>query len=310
MNFVRKHRKISIIVLLLLIVLLGSGLVFSRYVLNLVNNYILETKGFYFNSTVLNVNDKGYSISNWNGVDSYTLTIDLNNRKSESRYTKSDINYNVYANCPNTVTCVLSKTEGILYENDHTDTYQLIVTPNDPFSSGEEVTINTYVESTAPYRKRLSATYKIGVEKSKFSYEIVDEAYSKFLKLNLTNAITYYEVETAFGSHSVGDIIKIEEYSQLTPTEQANCYSAIVTLTFDPTVVFLDMTDDDYIHRLSTNYQEQTINGHNYVKKFSFKVNATSTSTVLFYKDDITMNYTYPVVNNSSIIQVDVNTVS
>ena len=102
MNFVRKHRKISIIVLLLLIVLLGCGLVFSRYVLNLVNNYILETKGFYFNSTVLNVNDKGYSISNWNGVDSYTLTIDLNNRKSESRYTKSDINYNVYANCPNT----------------------------------------------------------------------------------------------------------------------------------------------------------------------------------------------------------------
>ena len=310
MKFIRKHRKISIIVLLVLIVFLGIGLVFSRYILNLVNNYILETKGFYFNSSVLNVNDKGYSISNWNGVDSYTLTIDLNNRKSDSRYTKADINYNIYANCPSTVTCVLSKTSSIIYENDHTDSYQLIVTPINPFGSGEEVTVKTYVESSSPYKKRLSATYVIGVEKSKFSYEIVDEPYSKYLRLNLTNAITYYEVETAFGSHSVGDIIKIEEYATLTPAEQANCYSAIVTLTFDPTVVFLDMTDDDYLNRLSTNYQEQTINGFNYVKKFSFKVNATSTSTVLFYKDDITENYTYPIVNNSSIIQVDVNTVS
>ena len=310
MDFVRKHRKISIIILLILIILLGGGLVFSRYVLNLVNNYILETKGFYFNSTVLNVNDKGYSINNWNGVDSYTLTIDLNNRKSETRYTKADINYNAYAVCPNTVTCVLSKTQGILYENDHTDSYQLIVTPTSPFGSGDEVIIKTYVESSFPYKKKLSATYKIGVEKSKFSYEIVDTAYSKYLRLNLTNAITYYEVETAFGSHSVGDIIKIEEYSTLSPSDKAKCYSAIVTLTFDPTVLFLDMTDDDYLNRLSTNYQEQTINGHNYVKKFSFKVNATSTSTILFYKDDITMNYTYPIVNNSSIIQVDVNTVN
>ncbi len=310
MNFVRKHKKISIIVLLVLVVLLSISLVFSRYILNLVNNYILETKGFYFNSTVLNVNDKGYSISNWNGVDSYTLTIDLNNRKSDARYTKADINYNIYADCPSTVTCVLSKNEGIIYENTHTDSYQLIVTPVSSFGSGEEVTIKTYVESTAPYKKKLSATYNIGVEKSKFSYEIVDAPYDKYLKLNLTNAITYYEVETAFGSYNVGDVIKIEDYANLSDTDKAKCYSAIVTLTFDPSVVFLDMTDDDYLNRLSTNYQEQTINGHNYVKKFSFKVNATSTSTVLFYKDDITANYTYPVVNDNSIIQVDVNTVS
>ena len=67
------------------------------------------------------------------------------------------------------------------------------------------------------------------------------------------------------------------------------------------------MTNDLYLHRLNTNYQEQTINGHQYVSKFSFKVNASSSSEIIFYKDDITQNYTYPIVNPTSVIQVSVN---
>ena len=66
------------------------------------------------------------------------------------------------------------------------------------------------------------------------------------------------------------------------------------------------MTNSLYLKRLNTNYQEQTIGGFQYVSQFSFKVNASSSNSIIFYKDDITQNYTYPIVNNSSIIQVSV----
>ena len=68
------------------------------------------------------------------------------------------------------------------------------------------------------------------------------------------------------------------------------------------------MTDSLFLRHLSTNYREDTIDGYRYVSKFSFKVNAASSNTIIFYKDDITRNYTYPVVNNSSIITVSVVT--
>ena len=151
------------------------------------------------------------------------------------------------------------------------------------------------------------ATYTIGVEKSDFSYEIVDSVNSKYLMINFTNAITYYQVEQAFGDYAVGDQVSLDEYSELSPTDQAKCFSAIVTVEYDPHILFVDMTDRLFLSRLSTNYEETTISGYQYVSKFSFKLNATSSNSILFYKNDITANYTYPIVNSTSIISVSIN---
>ena len=60
-----------------------------------INHYLLETKGFYFNSSILNVNGKNYLINNWDGVNNYPLTIDLNNRKSSLKKTDVDIAYEI-----------------------------------------------------------------------------------------------------------------------------------------------------------------------------------------------------------------------
>ena len=89
MNFVREHKTASLIVLVLSVIFLTTTVVFGRYIRNVINNFILETKAFYFNSSILSINGKNYSITNWDGVNSYPLTIDLNNRKNDERYTKS-----------------------------------------------------------------------------------------------------------------------------------------------------------------------------------------------------------------------------
>ena len=122
------------------------------------------------------------------------------------------------------------------------------------------------------------------------------------------NSITYYEVQTAFSNYSIGDQISIDDYANLSDSEKANCFSAIVTVEFDPKVLFCDLTNNLYINRLSNNYEEETIDGYKYVKKFSFKMNASSNRNIIFYKDDITKNYTYPIVNDNSIVNVTVTT--
>ena len=306
MKFIREHRIASMITLVLLLIFFLATVVFGRYIKNIVNEFILETKAFYFNSSILAVNGKNLSITNWDGVNSYPLTIDLNNRKSDSRYTMTDIDYDIFVSCPSTVTCTLSDSEGVLHPEDTSDTYTITVTPLQNFYEGDTVVVNTWVVSSSPYEKTMSATYTIGVEKSDFSYEIVDSVNSKFLLINFTNAISYYEVEQAFGNYSQGDQVSLDDYKVLSDADKAKCFSAIVTVQYDPTILFVDMTDKLFLSRLNTNYEEQTIGGFQYVKKFSFKVNASSSNSIIFYKNDVTQNYTYPIVNNSSIITVSV----
>ncbi len=306
MNFIRKHRKMSILFLVSLVLFFTISIVFGRYIHNIINQYLLETKGFYFNSSILNVNGKNYLINNWDGVNTYTLTIDLNNRKNDERYTKTDISYSIQVNCPSSVTCTLSKNSGTLHPTDETDSYQVLVTPRQNFYENDTVRVETSVTSSHPYQKTMSATYTIGVEKSDFSYEIEDAVNNKYLIIRFLNSISYYQVEEAFGDYSVGDQVSLEDYSTLSTADKNKCFSAVVTVQYNPNILFVDMTNDLFLHRLSSPYQEQTIGGHQYVSKFAFKVNASSSSEIIFYKDDITQNYTYPIVNNSSIIQVSV----
>ena len=306
MKYIREHKKNSVCFLIVLIIFLTITVTFGRYIKNIVNNFILETKAFYFNSSILSMNGKNYSIVNWDGVNSYTLNIDLNNRKNDERYTKTDIVYSISVDCPSTVQCSLNKNSGIIHPEDTSDGYVITVSPRQNFYEGDTVTIRTEVESSLPYHKTMSATYTIGVERSDFSYDIVDSVNSKYLVINFTNSITYYQVSEAFGSYSVGDQIGLDDYNALQDSEKDKCFSAIITVEYDPHKLLVDMTNNLYLNRLSTNYQEMTINGFSYVSKFSFKVPASSNSSIIFYKDDISKNYTYPIVNNDSIIDVSV----
>ena len=306
MEFIRKHKTLSKIVLLFLVILLLGGVTYGRYIKNIIDEYILETKAFYFNSSILTVNGKNLSISNWDGVNSYTLTIDLNNRKSATKYTTTDIEYNISVSCPDTVVCTLNKSSGILRSTDTNDTYQIVVTPQRNFYEGDTVRVQTSVSSTSPYQKTMSATYTIGVQSSDFSYYIEDSVNSKYLNLNFVNSVSYYQVEEAFSNYAVGDLISLSDYQALSATDKDKCFSAKVTVEFDPEDLFVDMTNDLYLNRIPGSEVLETINGYQYVKKFSFKIDASSSRSLLFYKDDITNDYTYPIVNNTSIVSVNV----
>ena len=114
MDFIREHKKLSIIILFVAVILLLFGTTFARYIYNVIHNHILESREFYFNSTVLDMNGRQYRINNWDGVNNYVLTIDVNNQKNSLTSTQSDIAYDIEVSCPSSVECRLSKTEGII----------------------------------------------------------------------------------------------------------------------------------------------------------------------------------------------------
>ena len=309
MQFIRKHRKASIIVLLVLIFGMIASFTFARYIYNVVYDYILETKGFYFNSSILTVNNKSYKINNWDGVNAYPLMIDLNNRKNSLVKTDVDIAYEIRVECSSNVTCSLSKESGVIDTVSENDSYTITVTPVAEFDENDVATVRTYATSTSPYKQTLSATYVIGVVKSKFTYNIEDSPNDLFFTLNLTNSVAYYKVEEAFGDYEIGDSVSLEAYEALSDIDKAKCYSAKITVTFDPNVAYLDMTAKPYLHRLTGSEQTVTIDGYQYVTKFTFKVDATSSEKIIFYKADKTQNYTYPIVNEDAIIDVDIDLV-
>ncbi|MDD5888708.1 MAG: hypothetical protein PUC82_04390 [bacterium] len=306
MQFIREHKKTSIIVMIFLSLFLLFEVTYAGYIRNILKNYILETKEFYFNSSVLNVNGKVHSINNWDGVNSYYLTIDLNSKKNEVKSTNSDIEYNITYECSSNVVCSVSKENGIIREDLKNDSYSIVVTPLSNLESGEQAVIKTYATSVSPYEKTLSATYIVGVLKSNFSYNIEDSVNSKYLVLNLTNSVGFYEVEEAFSNYAVGDLISLDSYTALSAADKEKCYSAKVTLTVPNDILALDMTNLSYLNKIAASEETVRIDNYRYVNKYTFKIDATSSEKVVFYKYDIGKNYTYPIVNNDSVIDVSV----
>lgn len=272
---------------------------FARYIYQAVNNYILESQHFYFNSSILKENNPTYSIADWDGVNPYTLTIDVNNKKNELISTASDITYQIEVSCPSSVICNVNKTDGIIYKDTKTDSYVLTVVPINSFEAGDQVTVTTKATSTYPYTKTIEATYLIGVQNYGFSYQITDASGEKYLTLELTNSRPYYKVEQAFQTYQVGDTISLETYQNLSDVEKTYCVSARVSISFNPNQILLDMTDPTYL-KYKSSQTLTTINSFQYVTGFTFEMDATSNTKIIFYKRNIVDNYN----SNNSVIQV------
>ena len=89
-------------------------------------------------------------------------------------------------------------------------------------------------------------------------------------------------------------------YISLDDIDKRKCFSAEVTLTFDPEKVILDTTNTAYLKK--ENYTIVNINGYDYINSITFRMDSESSEVVKFYKADTNLDYTYPIVNNTSII--------
>ncbi len=308
MKFIRKHKKLSNFVMSILIIFLVLSVVFARYIYNIINNYIIETKHMYFYSSVLDVNGKNFSIQNWDGYETYHFTVDLRNYKNDDRRSDVDIPYTINISCDTTkVTCTTTKgTGGTLEHTTDSDSFIVDVTPVNGVTLTEDdiIKVTTTVTTTSPYKKVIYGSYNIGIEKANFSKTIIDSAGSLYTILELKNTISVYEVETTFteggNTYTAGNKITMDVYNSLSDANKAKCFSAIVTISFDTSKLKIDVTDTHYLNRLTNSPYTTSTDANGFINGFTFKMGPSSTSQVLLYKDDISQNYT----NNATVITV------
>jgi hypothetical protein len=296
------NKKRILIIFCMIILLIPFTFTLSRYVSNKVNDFYTNSKEFYFNSDKLTTDNPVFSVENWSGVDNYTITINMNSRANEILAASYDIGYNISYTCSSNAICSLSKTNGVIYASTNKDYFNLVVTPNAQLKTGDKVAIEITATSTTAYTKTLKCRFTLVVGKENLSYAIVDSVNSPYLELNITNTLSYYNVKQAISGHAVGDKINVDTYLSLSDLDKLKCYSSTVTLTFDPTVIVLDLTDSNYLN--AKNILSKTVNSYNYISGMTFNVEAISSTRVRFYKKDKTKDYSYPNSSNTSVIGV------
>lgn len=292
-----------IICLILIIAVITIISIFGRYITSAIHDFYLRSKEFYFYSDKLKEEGAEYQVENWSGVDEYTVTINMNSLENNLKGTSYDIDYTVSYTYSDNIICTLSKEAGTIYASTNTDYFNLTLTPTTQLDTGDEVWVEISATSTGQYTKTITGKFTLVVGKENFSYKIEDEAESPYLELSLTNAVSYYQVSEAFDSYSVGDRISADTYLELSDENKAKCYSAIVTLSFDPSEVVVDMTDINFTS--ATDIQYTTIDGYTFVNQFTVYIDAISSVNIRFYKNDITKDYTYTGLSGeTSVITV------
>lgn len=299
-----KNLKIIFIIFIIIAILISIISVLAQYVKNNISNFFFESKEFYFYSDKLTIDGAIYQIDNWSGVDDYNITINMNSMKNNLKKTNYDIGYKVTYSASEKVICQLSKTEGIISSLTNTDSFNLNITPNAIFKNGDSVTVEIIAISTGEYEKELKATFKLVVGQENVTYEIEDKINSPYLELNITNTQSYYLVRESFGGHNIGERISINDYLELSEEDKNKCYSAEITITFDPNEILIDSTDKNYLRAKNLGYIN--LNGFNYVNKIIIEIEALSSENIRFYKKDKTKDYTYPIININPIVNVDI----
>ena len=297
------YRKKQILLLLAIVLCsISFVIVFGRYVTNSVNNFFLRSKEFYFFSDKLSENLDIFQIENWSGVDDYTIIINMNSRKNNLEVATYDIGYDISYTCSSNAICQLSKTTGTIFSKDNTDSFNVTITPNTQLKTGDKVVVNITAKSKTDYVKTLRGKFTLVVGQEDLTYQITDKPNTPYAELSITNTLTYYIVDEAFGDYEKGYKIDLDTYLALTEEEKAKCYSSIVTVSFDPEDLLLDNTSESYQNAL--NVTTETINQKNYINSITLPIEAISSVNLRLYKVNTSKDYTYPNSNNYSVVKV------
>ena len=302
-NKLKYPKKQLFILVILLIFVISFVVVLARYITNNISDYFFRSKEFYFYSDKLENDTAIYQIDNWSGVDDYTITINMNSRLNNLKATSYDIGYNISYKCTDNAVCQISKESGTIYSNTNSDFFNLTITPNTQLNSGDKVVVEIQATSTTEYKKTLKGRFTLVVGKEDITYQITDKPNNPYMELSITNTLSYYTVQQAFDSYSAGDKIDLDTYLALSDTNKEKCYSALVTIDFDPNVVLIDMTNEAY--REATDIQTTTINGVTYINRLTISVEAISSRNIRFYKTDASHDYTYPNSGNSLVLTIN-----
>ena len=297
---INRFGKIFILVGIVVVLVFLFKPSYARYIYNGIKSYYYESQSFFFNCDKLSDDNALFQLDNWDGVNTFEVTYNMNSYKNNLIASTSNIAYDIEYNCTGSATCTISKEEGLIPTSTHTDSFVVRITPTGTLHQGDTVTLVVRASSSSPYTKVLIGTVRLNVGVPGIAYEIVDKVNQPYLDFKITNTLDYYRVVTAFGNYHAGDTIESSVYDSLSAENKAKCTSALIQLSFNPNVILVDVTSDFYDNAYS--YTTQMINNKAYINSVVFGMDPVSSTSIRFYKVEASHNYTYPYTNPSSII--------
>lgn len=295
-------KKQTLIIILLVISMVSFATILGRYITNNVNDFFVRSKEFYFFSDKLTEDNSIFQIENWSGVDDYVITINMNSRKNNIEVATYDIGYNITYTCTDNAICQLSKNSGVISGRTNTDFFNLTITPNTQLDTGDKVIVEIEATSTSNYEKILKGRFTLVVGQENLTYQITDKQNEPYMELSITNTLSYYIVNQAFGEYKLNQKIDIDTYLALSDTDKAKCHSKIATISFDPNQILLDLTSENFGKAI--NSTNELIDGKTYINSLTIPIDAISSVDLRFYKVDVFKNYTYPNLNNYSVVNI------
>ena len=274
----KKLNKVKVGITIFLIVLVITIAVFGRYIYNNAREAYFTAKQFFFTSDLLTLDNQTYTYENWGGIDVYEINVDLYSYANTLLRLDYDLNYEISCEAlqPTKIKCGINSadgpttTNGIIYATTNVSKVTIFVTPLTQINKGEVVTVAIRASTQEPYKKEISCEVSLKVQEvTENTYEIEDVVNRNYAVLKLVNA-----QDTAL------------QY----------------TLTFDPRELRLDLNDEIYVNKIST--ETTTISGNEYVNKIVFNMDAEAAKNIKFYKVDMSQDYTYPSGETSPAIDV------
>lgn len=213
------------------VIILGAILVSkSRYAIRKNNTVQINTNNFYFESSQLEEGTTTYD--DWNGNDNYSIDFNVSNYKDSLRTSTADVEYKITAEIVepknNNLTAEIyinneKKQTGTLKKDQNQDDEIRIAIKNDGGKINQTLEVKVVAQSTAPYEKTITETYKINPSSTESSkneeYEVNlqdKEDYENLLiKTNLYSGnITVNYDSSKLTVYQGYDILENAEYSK------------------------------------------------------------------------------------------------
>lgn len=269
-------KKITIVISILILLIITS--VFGRYIYNNLRDMYLVSQRFNFTSNLLDTNTSTYRYSNWSGIDTYEIPIELysyENELSLFEYEGQGLTYTLTCKIDDEskATCHIdsetgeANSSGYIPNETNIKKTSIYIVPTAQLNVGDKIKITVEAQTLIPYKKNIAAEFYIEVSEQNISYTIEDKPNSIYAVLRILNAKS---------------------------TQNK------ITLDFNPEDVMIDVSDDAYVKKLSS--KSTTISGIQYVNSITFNMNPEEIREIKFYKKNISNDYTYPGGTNGGLI--------
>lgn len=300
----RKINKKKLIICIIILIILTSSPVFGRYIYNSVKDLYLKSRNFSFSSDLLTTAGKTYKYSNWSGVDTYEIDFQLysyENELSLFSYEGDGLGYTVTCTVddPTKATVHVGTEAGEATNTSYIPNLtnvkdvKVYLRPTGNLVDGDTVKLTITASTSEPYVKTISATFIIRIAiHSNVTYSIDDSEGSIYATLKLIN--------TASESTKLG--LTFRPYYLRIDETNPYCENALVkeyvTVTETIKQVTTNEDGDEVVEDVEVDVQ--------YINYIVIEMEPEDVATIRFYKQDTSVDYTYPGGSYGSLI-VNVN---